>query len=589
MPSLYFVEGAPYVLVNIVSVAMYKSLGVSNTEIAFWTSWLGLIWAFKALWSPLVDGVWTKRAWTLAMQALMVPLLIGVALALPLPGFVQVTLVLFALLGVVSATHDIAADGLYMLGLTEGLQSAFVGIRSTFWRVALVTSEGGLVVLAGVLGQQLGLVEGWTAALCIAAAVIGVGAIYHFLVLPRPAQDAPRVGGQALATTSRTFGSFFAKDGLVAGLLFLVYFRFAENHMAKLVSPFLLDDRELGGLGMSLSQLGVAKGTVGVVCLVAGGILGGLAIYRSGLRAWLWPMVLALNVPDVIYVYLAAVQPERIGWITALIGVESFGYGFGFAAYLMFMIRLAQGEFKTAHYAFGTGVMALAAWAAQFWSGAAQEALGYLGFFTWVCLLTIPGVWVATLVDLPADFGKGEETDGEGMGTSGQLSRAPYLTGVFLNAGLGAGIAALGLATGQGLASSVVLGGLLIAGLGPALTVSLMVYRMWAALPSDLASLPPGRAAGLLLVPGVHLYWVFRALPPFAHAYNVWAARTGAAPLLVRGFTAYAVLTVLTVIPYVGALAAVANLAVAGWLVWVGIGAVNALRASREGYSAEAG
>jgi len=179
VPSLYFVEGLPYVLVNLFSVAMYKELGVDNAEIAFWTSSLGLLWAVKALWSPLVDGVGTKRAWTVAMQGLMVLPIVGAALALSSSSFLLVTVALFALLGLLSATHDIAADGLYMLGLSEGQQSAFVGIRSTFWRLALIGGEGGLVMAAGLLGKQLGLVQGWGAALGIAALVMGLGTVFQ--------------------------------------------------------------------------------------------------------------------------------------------------------------------------------------------------------------------------------------------------------------------------------------------------------------------------------------------------------------------------------------------------------------------------
>ncbi len=578
VPSLYFIEGLPYVVVNILSVVMYKTLGVSNSEIAFYTSWLGLIWAFKALWSPLVDGVWTKRSWTLAMQALTVPVIIGVGFCLPLPDFVQVTLVLFSLVGVLSATHDIAADGFYMLGLSEGLQSAFVGIRSTFWRVALVAGEGGLVVLAGVLGERLGLVEGWTATLVIAATVFGVGFVYHFFMLPRPAADRPRDGGHALANTAKTFGTFVAKDGLMAGVLFLVYFRFAENHMAKIVGPFLLDGVEVGGLGLTVIEVGVAKGTVGVICLVVGGIVGGFAIYRHGLRAWLWPMVIALNVPDLVYVYLAWAQPDSFRWVAALIGVESFGYGFGFAAYLMFMIRLAQGEFKTAHYAFGTGIMALAAWAAQVWSGAAQELLGYDGFFTWVCVLTLPGIWVAWLIEVPASFGRGDASPKASSGLR-PMRKAPYLTGVYLNLVLGSLIVAFGVQAGEGPSTGVVLGGLMIAGAGPVLTMALLAFNMWAALPAPHAMHRPGWAAGLLLVPGINLYWVFRAFRGFAVGHNAWAEASGAPPVSVGLFTAFAALTVLSGIPWAGAVFAAANVVVVGLVVSAAVDAVNELAA----------
>lgn len=589
VPSLYFVEGLPYVVVNIVSVVMYKSLGVSNSEIAFYTSWLGLIWAFKALWSPLVDGVWTKRSWTLAMQLLMVPAILGVAFSLPLPDFVQVTLALFALVGVLSATHDIAADGFYMLGLTEGLQSAFVGIRSTFWRVALVSAEGGLVVLAGALGNQLGLVQGWTAALSIAAAVFGVGFVYHFFVLPRPADDAPRAGDEALGNTGRTFSSFLGKDGLMAGVLFLVYYRFAENHMAKIVSPFLIDDRAVGGLGLTLEQVGIAKGTVGVLALVGGGILGGIAIYRHGLKAWLWPMVIALNLPDLIYVYMAAAQPQSFPWIAALIGVESFGYGFGFSAYLMFMIRLAQGEFKTAHYAFGTGIMALAAWAAQVWSGAAEELLGYTGFFVWVCLLTVPGIWVAWLVDIPASFGRSDHEAEADVGPI-RLRQAPYLTGLYLNAAFGALIMAVGLYGGDGDTMVVVAGGFL-AGAGNLLTIALLAFHMWSAHPAPDRPTSPAVAAALLFAPFYNAVWAGRLFRGFASRagqsmglYTVFAGLTSLTLLLLSAALVGSLFVSVPVeLWWAAAAVAIPNLVVTGLVIASAIPAINQRRAETTG------
>jgi len=410
VPSLYFLEGLPYVVANNVSVALYKTLKVGNAEIAFLTSWLSLVWALKALWSPWVDGVSTKRRWVVATQAAMVPVLLLLAMAVPMPWFLQATVALFFVMAFVSATHDIAADGLYMLGLPDDQQAALVGVRSTFWRLALILGEGGLVMLAGLLGARMGTEAGWSATLGVAAAVFAGGAAYHAVVLPRApadvprAEPAPRAGLEAVRT-------FFAKPGMGAGLLFILFFRFGENHMAKLVSPFLLDAREVGGLGLSLAEVGFAKGTVGVACLVAGGLIGGAAIWRHGLRAWIWPMVFALNAPDLLYVYLAWAQPTSYPLVCALIGVESFGYGFGFTAYMMVLIYLADGAYKTTHYAFATALMALAVWAAQVWSGAAQEWLGYLGFFGWVLLLTLPGLWVTWLIDIPADYGRAPRGD----------------------------------------------------------------------------------------------------------------------------------------------------------------------------------
>mgnify|MGYP000017331277 CR=1 FL=1 len=405
VPSLYFLEGLPYVVANNLSVAMYKSLSVSNSQIAFLTSWLSLVWAFKALWSPLVDGVSTKRRWVVAMQLAIAPALFGLMVSLQLPSFVLYSMIGFFVVGFLSATHDIAADGLYILALSDDQQAAWVGIRSTFWRLALVFGEGGLLVLAGWLGEQHGAIVGWQLTLLATAALFVAGAVFHGLLLPRAPDDTPREQPvqQAWVDAVR---SFFAKPDLLRGLAIILFFRFAENHMAKLVVPFLMDDADAGGLGMSLTEVGVAKGTVGVLCLVAGGILGGLAIYAHGLRRWLWPMVVALNVPNLVYVYLAWFQPADRVLINALIGVESFGYGFGFSAYMMYLIHFARGEYETTHYAFATGLMATAVWAAQFWSGWVSDSLGYQGFFLWVVALTLPGFAVAALVDVSEDFGK---------------------------------------------------------------------------------------------------------------------------------------------------------------------------------------
>ncbi len=408
VPSLYFLEGLPYVVANNLSVAMYKSLSVSNSQIAFLTSWLSLVWAAKALWSPFVDGVGTKRRWVVAMQLAMVPALFGVMASLSMPSFVLWTMVGFFVVGFLSATHDVAADGLYILALDDDQQAAWVGIRSTFWRLALVFGEGGLLVLAGTLGATYGPTVGWQLTLLATAGLFAAGALYHALLLPRAAADQPR--DEPMEQAGReAVRSFFAKPDLLRGLAIILFFRFAENHMAKLVVPFLMDSPDVGGLGLTLEQVGIAKGTVGVLCLVAGGILGGLAIYAHGLRRWLWPMVIALNAPNLVYVYLAWVRPDDLLVVNALIGVESFGYGFGFSAYMMYLIHFARGEYQTTHYAFATGLMALAVWAAQFWSGWMEEWLGYQGFFLWVVALTLPGFAVAYLVDVPTRFGRRSE------------------------------------------------------------------------------------------------------------------------------------------------------------------------------------
>ncbi len=262
-------------------------------------------------------------------------------------------------------------------------------------------------MLAGVLGARLGTNQaGWTATLLLTAGIFAVAATYNALLMPRPVADKPQEVADAAANSWDILRTFFAKEGIVVGLLFIVFFRFAENHIAKLVSPFLLDPIVDGGLGLSLETVGVVKGTFGVASLVIGGILGGVAIYSGGLKKWLWPMVVMLNLPNLVYWWLARTQPESLDIITGLICVEQFGYGFGFSAYMMYLIKLADGPHKTAHYAFATGLMALAVWAASFWSGAMQESLGYEQFFLWATATAIPAFVVVALVDVPPEFGK---------------------------------------------------------------------------------------------------------------------------------------------------------------------------------------
>ncbi len=406
VPSLYFVQGLPYVIVNNVSVVLYKTLGVSNATMTWYTSWLGLAWAFKAFWSPFVDGVSTKRRWTVAMQLAMAPVLVLIAFSLPLPWFFPASLSLFFVLAFLSATHDIAADGLYMVGLDDSQQSAFVGVRSTAWRLAPLIGEPALIYAAGVLAADLGQEGAWGTVLVASAGLFGVATLWHAWILPHAPDDTPRPGQNIVATAKDTVNTFFAKSDIVQAIVFIGLFRFAENHMSKLLYPFLIDPVEDGGLGLSLGAAAVAKGTVGLTALTIGGILGGFAIYRDGLKAWLWPMAVAINVPNLVYVYLAWVQPESYALVCTGIAIESFGYGFGFTAYLMYMIRFAEGPYKTAHYAFATGLMALAVSLASFWSGSMQEWLGYPGFFAWVCVATVPGFLATALIDVPADFGR---------------------------------------------------------------------------------------------------------------------------------------------------------------------------------------
>lgn len=620
IPTLYLAQGLPFAVVNFVSVIMYKSLGVSNADIAFYTAWLYLPWVIKPLWSPVVDILRTRRWWIWGSQLLLGAGFATVGLSLPLPVFFQASLIFFYLVAFSSATHDIAADGFYMLALNEKQQSFFVGIRSTFFRISMITGQGLLVILAGYvqthtglpkvemqvavkpgvalvqkietaaplsealdgevrivadttalqispevrrkpevsaliawarsnntqnafykieakvvadagpapwwkgyvlrpisgwfsrMGSFLGspfrafghwlepilrehfspepktrsdiagniavvalhlskppgreivvtpafksgdksvsLAEGarlvfndqnwnqtalaviqldpklktvtsavfelrsgniplsWAVTFAVLVGLFLLFGIYHKFVLPHPAGDQP---GDAhnIATFIKeffkTFGAFFAKDRIGFLLLFLLLYRFGEAQLVKMVAPFLLDAREVGGLGLTTGQVGWAYGTVGIIALTCGGLLGGMVASRHGLKSWLWPMVLIIHLPDAMFIYLAYAQPDSLTVISLCVAIEQFGYGFGFTAYMLYMIYIARGAHKTAHYAICTGFMALSMMLPGMWSGWLQEIIGYQHFFVWVILATIPSFLVVLLIPLDAEFGK---------------------------------------------------------------------------------------------------------------------------------------------------------------------------------------
>jgi len=309
-----------------------------------------------------------------------------------------------------SATHDIAADGFYMLGLTEQNQSAFVGVRTTFYRIATIATKGGLIIFAGYLeGSGHDIPTAWSITLFVAAAVFSALFLYHFFVLPHPAADRPASRNPSATLTAEffhTFGIFFKKKGIGPILAFFFFYRFAETQIVKILAPFLLDPHLKGGLGLTTSEVGVIYGTVGVISLMLGGLLGGYAISRKGLKFWIWIMLCAMNLPNLVYVYLSQALPNNFFMINLCVAVEQFGYGFGFTAYTMYMIMVSEGEYKTVHYAISTGIMALGMMLPSMFSGWLQEHLGYQNYFLWVMAATIPGFIVTALVKIDPEFGK---------------------------------------------------------------------------------------------------------------------------------------------------------------------------------------
>ena len=408
IPSLYFAQGLPNVVMTSLAVVMFKNLDVPNRDIAFYTSMPYLPWVIKPLWSPLVELVGKKRRWIVGLQFVIGIAFAAVALTLPAPDFFRYALAVLWLMAFSSATHDIAADGFYLLALPPHLQAAFVGVRSTCFRLSVLFGKGGLVALSGwLLGLTGSAASAWAGIFLLLAGVFLLAGLYHWRALPHLADD----GGKRSAPAApgdfwRVFASFFTKPGMGLAVAFLLLYRLAEALALKLVEPFLLDPRSKGGLGLTNTQLGLSYGGVGVVALLAGGLLGGWLISRHGLKRLLWPMVLVMHVPITVFFALAKFQPESLGVISAALAVEQFGYGFGFTAYLVTMMMLAEGEHKTAHYAICTGFMALGLMLPGLFAGMLQESVGYPGFFGWTCVATLPSFAATALLRVDPGFGQ---------------------------------------------------------------------------------------------------------------------------------------------------------------------------------------
>ena len=412
IPSLYFAEGIPNVVVMTIAVVMYKRLGLDNESVALYTSWLYLPWVIKPFWSPIVEMWRTKRWWIVVMQLLIGASMAGVAFTLRVPDYIQWTLAFFWLMAFSSATHDIAADSFYMLQLSPHDQALFVGIRSTFYRVATIAGQGVLIMFAGVLEVYTRQpVKAWSLTFWVAAAMFFLLFLYHKLTLPHPSTDVCRPVNprEQLGNMGRTFLTFFTKPHIVPALAFMLLYRFPEALLTKICPLFLLDKTSDGGLELTTSQIGFVQGTVGVIGLTLGGILGGIAVARDGFKKWLWPMVMSISLPNAVYIVLAYFQPESIHWAGVCVFVEQFGYGFGFTAYMLYLIYFSQGASKTAHYAFCTGFMALGMMLPGMMAGWLQEQLGYLNFFIVVMLLVPLTFIVSALVKVDDNFGKKEE------------------------------------------------------------------------------------------------------------------------------------------------------------------------------------
>ena len=423
VPTLYFAEGIPYFIVNTISTIMFKKMGMSNVDIAAYTSILYLPWVIKPFWSPFVDIIKTKRWWVVAMQILMSATFIGLALALPHPSpevidtgetpvsLFVLTLIIFWVTAFASATHDIAADGYYMLALSQGDQSLFVGIRSTFYRLSSIFGQGVLVVIAGLLETKYGdIPRAWSVTMIICAVLFGLITLYHVFMMPRPAADFKREDatspGEIFKEFGRTFVTFFKKPFVWLAIVFMLLYRLPEAFLIKMINPFLLDAADKGGLALSTETVGLVYGTIGIIGLTVGGIIGGIAASRWGLKKALWPMAACMTLPCLTFVYLSMACPTNIAVISTCVFIEQFGYGFGFTAYTLFLMYFARGEHQTSHYAISTGIMALGMMLPGMISGWLQEHMGYQWFFVWIIGCCAVTCIVSALIKYEPDFGK---------------------------------------------------------------------------------------------------------------------------------------------------------------------------------------
>ena len=409
VPTLYFAEGLPYVLVVTVSAIMFKQLGISNADVALYTSWLYLPWVIKPFWSPFVDLVKTKRWWLLLTQLILGAGLAGVALTLNTTNFFKWSLAIMWLLAFSSATHDISIDGFYMLGLDEGEQSLFVGIRNTAYRIAMIAGQGGLLMLVGQFEKMFGsAIRAWSLGFLIAGGIMILLWLYHSYILPHPVADCTIEvsGSNIFKEFGMTFVSYFKKPYIIPALLFILLFRFPEAQLGKIAPLFLIDSAAQGGLALTTGQVGFAQGTLGVIGLLLGGILGGLTLSRYGLKKCIWYMVAAISVPDLVYVYLSWFPTQNMALVSTCIFIEQMGYGFGFTAYTLFLMYFARGEHQTSHYAISTGIMALGMMLPGMISGKLQELMGYRTFFIWIIACCAVTCVVSALIKYEPDFGK---------------------------------------------------------------------------------------------------------------------------------------------------------------------------------------
>ena len=409
IPVLNFASGFPYVIIISVSVLMYKNLGISNEDIGLYTSLLYLPWVIKPLWSPFIDLYGTKRNWFITMQLLISIAFLIVGFIIPTSHFFVLSLAVFWVAAFASASNDVASDGFYMLALRKEQQSFFLGIRSTFYRASMLTGNGLIILLAGYLEHRFGNnQQAWSYTMIFVGIVMTILTVYNYFATPK-AELPITVGQEEEKNFSKVFISFFKKKQIVLILAFILLFRLGESQLLKMLTPFLVDPINSGGMGLETEDVGIIYGTFGLIALTIGGILGGIVISRDGLGKWMLPMILAMHLPIIGFVLLSHFHPSSVVYIYLTVIAEQFGYGFGFAAFMMYLIYVADGESKTSHYSIATGFMALGMMLPGMVSGYIQDYLGYGNFFIWVFIATVPGLILSRFLIFPKDFGKKTE------------------------------------------------------------------------------------------------------------------------------------------------------------------------------------
>ena len=420
IPTLYFAEGLPNIIVTGLSVVMYMQMGLSDAEVGLFTGWLALPWVIKPLWSPFIDLLKTKRWWVLAMQALIGASLAGIAFSIPTAFWFQATMCLFFLIAFCSATHDISADGFYMIELDDHNQAKYVGLRNTFYRLAIIFVNGMLVSLAGILQVMFRGQIRFTSALIfygLAGLFIGLW-LYHSRFMPRPAEDVNtrRTVAEVTSELKNMFITFFQKfdrRGTLIVMLFLLFYRFPEALLNTMTKTFMLRHNYVGGLGLSPQEYGLANGTVGLIGLLLGGIIGGVLVSRDGMKRWLWPMVCAITLPDVVYIYLSYSLNSNLIVVSSCLFIEQFGYGLGFTVLTLYMLYYSQGKYKTSHYSICTGISYLGLMLPGMLSGYIKDMVGYRVFFIIVmacCAITFA---VTAFLKIDPDFGKKDKSSHE--------------------------------------------------------------------------------------------------------------------------------------------------------------------------------